>query len=538
MAPIQQEVPADRITLTGTAPDGTTAVTAGAVAATLETDRRFWARNVPLTPGENLIPVVATGQDGRELQRETVAVVAIPGPDPVQLTLDPPSGPPPLVVRLRVVSPHDLDEVQIDFDGDGRIDATAAAGSDVEHTYPTAGRYPPQATVRTRAGLWFSSLRASPVAPDPLVLVVPEPSVAGSAAVDRPERVLATADGKFLVLSRGAREVVVLDQELAVRTRIPLRGVDDPSGLAVDAGGRYLVCDAARHRLVRLLRTGALDLTFAFQGFVGEAGIEPLQFQRPSDVVLDDEGNIYVADTGNRRIQKLNQEGVFEAQFPLAGEPVRLAHLNGGLHYALAGSEELAVLNVLGVERRRFAASGRGQVRSLAVLAARGWLATATTDEPTIWLQGLDGRSRRALRLPEVTGVEHVALSARADRLELVVGDASGRVLRVLVPEDDAAAGAEGVVTTMLAKLAAGDHEGALALFDPEVRDGYRRQFAALTPELRASLPARIHVGSVVEQSEQHADVAVVADVGGQTQADVVGLSRDPVTFAWRVVVF
>lgn len=537
LVPVQQQVPADRITLTGTAPDGTATVTANDVAAFVGADRRYWARNVPLTLGENRIEVVARDANGRELRREAATVVGVGGPDPVRVALDPPAGPPPLPVRLRVASPLDVVEAQFDFQGDGQVDAVGAE-LEVEHVYADAGRYPPQVTIRTRSGLHFSSLPASPIAPDPLVLVLPEASVVGSVALEAPERVLVDASGALMVLSRRTREVVTLAADLTPRRRTALRGVDDPSGLAIDRLGRFLTCDVTQHRLVRLDRNGNLDLAFNFRGYVGEAGNEPLQFQRPSDVVLDEADDIYVADTGNQRIQKLNQEGVFVAQFAVAGEPQRLAYRNGGLHYSLAGSRELAVMDVLGVERNRLVAAGPGAVRCLAVLPTRGLLATTTDDSPTIWLQGPGGQNRRALRLGEVTDPRHIALAARPDRLELVVLDASGRVLRVEVPEDDAAATPDNVVSTMLQRLAADDVEGALALFDTTVRANYRRQFAALSPEQRASLPSTIRVGAVREQSDQHAEVAVVAELGGQSQDEVVGLGRDAQTFAWRIQSF
>lgn len=537
VTPIQQEVAADRITLTGTAPEGTATVTAGDVVASLGADRTFWARNVPLVPGENQIQVVATDVGGRELRRETVRILAVRGPDPVGLELDPPSGSPPLAVRLHVVSPLDVAEARFDVDGDGEDDASGTQ-LDLTHTYESAGHHAPQVTIRTRAGLYFSSLRASPLAPDPLVVILPEPVVEGSSTVVDPQRILATSDGSYLVLSRRAREIVTLGPELDVRGRIALRGLDDPSGLAVDARGRFLLCDAARHRLVRLTRTGALDTSFAFQGFVGEAGTGPLQFQRPADVALDEEENVYVADTGNRRIQKLNQEGVFVAEFALPGEPSRVEFARGGLHYVLTGSRELAVLDVLGTERRRFSASGRGAVRSINVLAARGVLATTTDGEPTVWLQALGGRGRRALHVPELTGARHVALAQRPQSLELVVVDASERVLRIKVPEDEPGAGPAEVVRAMLQLLASGELEGALQLFHPEVRDRYRRQLARLTPEQRAAMPARIEVGDVALQSAHQAEVAVAVDTGAQRQDDVVGLDRDGDTFAWRITAF
>lgn len=43
----------------------------------------------------------------------------------------------------------------------------------------------------------------------------------------------------------------------------------------------------------------------------GEAGNKPLQFKEPQGISVDPSGYLYIADTGNERIQKLNSEGQF-----------------------------------------------------------------------------------------------------------------------------------------------------------------------------------------------------------------------------------
>jgi DNA-binding beta-propeller fold protein YncE len=50
------------------------------------------------------------------------------------------------------------------------------------------------------------------------------------------------------------------------------------------------------------------------------SGDEPGQFDEPQGVTLDGEGNLYVADTGNQRIQKFNAAGEFLLEFGEEGD--------------------------------------------------------------------------------------------------------------------------------------------------------------------------------------------------------------------------
>jgi hypothetical protein len=49
----------------------------------------------------------------------------------------------------------------------------------------------------------------------------------------------------------------------------------------------------------------------------GERGKEPGQFNTPHSIATDAEGNVYVADRGNRRIQVFDGEGKFLRQFTI-----------------------------------------------------------------------------------------------------------------------------------------------------------------------------------------------------------------------------
>jgi len=53
----------------------------------------------------------------------------------------------------------------------------------------------------------------------------------------------------------------------------------------------------------------------------GGPGVDPGQFSSPVDVVVDEAGNIYVADLGNGRIQVFDADGAFLAAWDAGTTP-------------------------------------------------------------------------------------------------------------------------------------------------------------------------------------------------------------------------
>jgi DNA-binding beta-propeller fold protein YncE len=77
-----------------------------------------------------------------------------------------------------------------------------------------------------------------------------------------------------------------------------------PLGLTV-VGDEVIVCDRDNHRL----QVFTSDLVFVRQ--IGSIGKGNGQFSRPVDVTHDEDGNLYVSDHGNSRVQEFNINGKF-----------------------------------------------------------------------------------------------------------------------------------------------------------------------------------------------------------------------------------
>lgn len=115
-----------------------------------------------------------------------------------------------------------------------------------------------------------------------------------------PFDVAVAADGSLYVAdSTGVQK---LDAEGGFLERLGAGSLPMAEGLALGPDGRLFV---AGH--------GALIAVFgpdgAAAGSIGQAGEAPGQLRKPTDVAVDAQGRIYVADAGNRRVEVFDPDG-------------------------------------------------------------------------------------------------------------------------------------------------------------------------------------------------------------------------------------
>ena len=79
---------------------------------------------------------------------------------------------------------------------------------------------------------------------------------------------------------------------------------NQPYGVAVDASGNVYVADRANHRIRKVTPAGQVT-TLAGSGSPGfaDGGGATAQFNHPSSIALDDQGNVYIGDANNHRIR-------------------------------------------------------------------------------------------------------------------------------------------------------------------------------------------------------------------------------------------
>lgn len=113
-----------------------------------------------------------------------------------------------------------------------------------------------------------------------------------------------------------------------------LKGADLSDYLKMDFGANkklYVLDILNRHVFV-------FDSTLSLQNSFGEVGDEAGMFRNVSDILVDDESNIYVSDPYLKRVSKFTESGEFIGHIELANQAVEMTFFNDLLCTHTAGA--------------------------------------------------------------------------------------------------------------------------------------------------------------------------------------------------------
>ncbi len=122
--------------------------------------------------------------------------------------------------------------------------------------------------------------------------------------IDPSDRLITVAGGGQTTLTNGGAAVSGLDAKL-----------DGVAGMAIDSSGHLYITESSGNRILRLNVDHEWQISVyagtGTAGFGGDGG-NALQarFNQPVDLAIDAQDNLYVADMGNHRIRKISPEGV------------------------------------------------------------------------------------------------------------------------------------------------------------------------------------------------------------------------------------
>lgn len=144
--------------------------------------------------------------------------------------------------------------------------------------------------------------------------------------------------------------------------------MDWPTALALDANGSAHFSEIHSNRIGRIDANGRLATVagIGFPGFTGDGGrAVAAQLRRPTGIAFDTSGNLYIADSGNHRIRRVNSEGIIStvagngrAEFSGDEGPATEAGLNNPMDIAVDPEGNLYIADTLNHRIRRVDASG------------------------------------------------------------------------------------------------------------------------------------------------------------------------------------
>ena len=135
--------------------------------------------------------------------------------------------------------------------------------------------------------------------------------VATEALLNNPTGIAVDSTGRVLVSEAGNHAVTAVNESGRISTISDQ--VNDARAVAVDGLGNIYVADAAKSRILKIDMTGVVTTVAGtgVAGFEGDGGAATdARLSNPQGVAVDAAGNLYIADTGNNRIRKVNVTGV------------------------------------------------------------------------------------------------------------------------------------------------------------------------------------------------------------------------------------
>lgn len=197
------------------------------------------------------------------------------------------------------------------------------------------------------AGIAPPTVESDPIAEKTINNLQAQATVAGGdGGFNAPKNMALAPDGSLYVADTNNHRIQKFD---AARNFVKAWGsqgsapgqFNEPWGLAVGADGSVYVADTWNHRIQKFDKDGNFISAWGAFGDVGEKfDSDLLQLYGPRALALDQEGNLWVADTGNERVIEYSAEGEPLDVFGGAGaaigqflEPVGLAIDQAGNFY-------------------------------------------------------------------------------------------------------------------------------------------------------------------------------------------------------------
>lgn len=221
---------------------------------------------------------------------------------------------------------------------------------------------------------------------------------ATNARLSRPTALAVDAQGNVYVCDTGNHRVRLINVTTGVITTIAGNGgagfdsdgvrahftsLNNPTGIALDAQGNLYIADRGNRRVRRVDAVSRIISTVAGDGTAGFGGDNgpaiAAQLNNPNDVATDNAGNVLVADQSNHRIRRVAADGVITTIAGLGvvgfsgdGGPALEAQFNSPISLAVAADGSVYVGDNSNLRVRKLTPLGGPPNRHPAITTAFG----------------------------------------------------------------------------------------------------------------------------------------------------------------------
>src|SRR5207302_10506393 len=214
-----------------------------------------------------------------------------------------------------------------------------------------------------------------------------------------PKNVALAPDGKlYVVEGRGAR-VTAFNPDGTVATSWGGSGqadgqLQEPWGVAVAPNGNVYVADTWNHRVQYFDPNGKFLGKWGHLGDAkGRTDADPSVFWGPRSIAISPDGEVYVTDTGNKRVQVFGLDGSFKRMF--GGDGNAPGQFKEQVGVALDAQGNVWVADTWNARIQKLSPNGEPLAQ---ISIPNGWQSQSVTNKPYL---AVDGQGRVIASFPD-----------------------------------------------------------------------------------------------------------------------------------------